>query len=289
MIYNILVAPFVDLDFMRRALTGVVVLAFGIAPVGVFLMLRRMSLMGDAMSHAILPGVAAGFLLSGLNRIAMTIGGLIAGLVVAMFSGAIARLTDKREDSSLAVFFLVSLALGVAVISSHGTDIDLLEILFGNVKSLDTTAVWLIAVNTALTLITLAVIFRPLVIECVDPVFMRAAGRAGAIAYFAFIVLVVINLISGFLALGTLLAVGLMVLPAGIAKFWSREVAGLILIAVASAILSGYLGLVLSFKTGVPAGPAIVLVGGAIYFLSLFVGASGGILWRFFPRRHLEA
>lgn len=289
MIYNALIAPFAEQDFMRRGLASIVVLAFGVAPVGVFLMLRRMSLMGDAMSHAILPGVAAGFLLSGLNRFAMSIGGLIAGLVVAVLSGVVARSTEMKEDASLAVFYLVSLALGVVIVSGHGTNLDLLEILFGNIQALDQAGLALIACNTTLTLIVLAVIYRPLVIECVDPLFLRTMGRAGAAAHLAFLALVVVNLVSAFHALGTLLAVGLMILPAAIARFWSRDISGIIMIAILSAVASGYLGLLVSFHMKVPAGPAIVLVAGVLYFLSLFLGSAGGMLRRVVSRGHLEA
>jgi zinc/manganese transport system permease protein len=289
MLYNVLVAPFAEFDFLRRALAAVIVLAFGVAPVGVFLMLRRMSLMGDAMSHAILPGVAAAFLLSGLNRIAMTIGGLIAGLVVAVLSGVVARLTQIKEDTSLAVFYLLSLALGVSIVSAHGTSLDLLEILFGNIRTLDDQALLVIAFNTSASLAILAVIYRPLVIECVDPVFLSTMGRAGGRAHIAFLALVVINLISAFLALGTLLAVGLMILPAAIAKFWSRDISGMILIAIGSAVVSGYAGLVASVQTGVPGGPAIVLAAGAIYLLSLLFGSAGGVLRSIAPGHHLKA
>jgi len=114
-------------------------------------------------------------------------------------------------------------------------------------------------------------------------------GRAGAVAHLAFLALVVINLISAFLALGTLLAVGLMILPAAIAKFWSRDLTRMILIAVASAILSGYIGLVVSVRADVPAGPAVILVAGMFYFLSLLLGSEGGILRRLLPGLHLEA
>ena len=114
----------------------------------------------------------------------------------------------------------------------------------------------------------LAVIYRPLVIECVDPVFLRTVSRAGAPAHLAFLALVVINLVNGFHALGTLLAVGLMILPAGIARFWSRDITGMICIAVASAIVSGYAGLVLSFQTRVPSGPAIILAAAVLYVVS---------------------
>jgi len=289
MIYNALIAPFAEQDFMRRGLASVIVLAFGVAPVGVFLMLRRMSLMGDAMSHAILPGVAAGFLLSGLNRFAMSIGGLIAGLVVAVLSGVVARSTEMKEDASLAVFYLVSLALGVVIVSAYGSDLDLLEILFGNIQTLDQPGLMLITFNTTLSLIVVAVIYRPLVIECVDPLFLRTMGRAGAAAHLAFLALVVINLISAFHALGTLLAVGLMILPAAIARFWSRDISAIIAIAVLGAAVSGYFGLLAAFYMNVPAGPAIVLVAGVVYFLSMFLGPAGGILRRVITRGHLEA
>src|SRR6202012_516382 len=107
-LYDALIAPFTEFEFMRRALAAVIALALGGAPIGVFLMLRRMSLVGDAMAHAILPGAAIGFLVSGLNLFAMTTGGLIAGFTVAILSGLVARNTELKEDASLATFYLVS-------------------------------------------------------------------------------------------------------------------------------------------------------------------------------------
>src|SRR5262249_18125846 len=133
MLYDSLIAPFAEFEFMRRALVGTFALALGAGPVGVFLMLRRMSLMGDAMSHAILPGAAVGFLLSGLSLAAMTAGGLIAGFAVALLAGLVARTTELKEDAALAAFFLVSLALGVVIVSLRGGNVDLLHFLFGSV------------------------------------------------------------------------------------------------------------------------------------------------------------
>lgn len=289
MIYDALIAPFIDFEFMRRALAGIIALALGGAPIGVFLMLRRMSLVGDAMAHAILPGAAIGFLLSGLNLFAMTVGGLIAGFAVAILSGVVARTTELKEDASLATFYLVSLALGVTIVSMRGTNIDLLHVLFGNILALDDQTLLVIAVNATITLMMMAVIYRPLVIESVDPVFLRTVSRAGAPTHLIFLALVVINLVNGFHALGTLLAVGIMILPAGIARFWSRDVSGMIVIAVASAMLSGYAGLVLSYQTGMPSGPGIVLVAAALYVASILFGTVGGLVRQVFPGRHLEA
>jgi zinc/manganese transport system permease protein len=289
MFYDALIAPFIEFEFMRRALAAVVALSLGAAPIGVFLMLRRMSLVGDAMAHAILPGAAVGFLLSGLNLFAMTAGGLIAGFAVALLAGLVARTTDLKEDASLATFYLASLALGVTIVSVKGTNIDLLHVLFGNILAMDDQTLLVIAFNATLTLIVLAVIYRPLVIESVDPLFLRTVSRAGALAHLTFLALVVVNLVNGFQALGTLLAVGLMILPAGTARFWSRELTGMISIAVASAIISGYAGLVLSFQTRIPSGPAIILVSAALYIVSILFGNVRGVVRQLFPAPHLEA
>src|SRR6202041_712190 len=289
MIYDALIAPFIEFEFMRRALAAVVALSLGAAPIGVFLMRLRMSLVGDAMAHAILPGAAIGFLLSGLSLFAMTAGGLIAGFTVAILAGLVARNTELKEDASLATFYLASLALGVTIVSIKGTNIDLLHVLFGNILAMDNPTLLMIACNATITLIVLAVIYRPLVIESVDPMFLRTVSRAGAPAHLAFLALVVINLVNGFQALGTLLAVGLMILPAGIARFWSRDITGMICIAVVSAVVSGYAGLGLSFQTKVPSGPAIILVAAVFYVVSVLFGNVRGVIRQLFPGRHLEA
>jgi zinc/manganese transport system permease protein len=289
MIYDTLIAPFTDFAFMRRALAAVIALSLGGAPIGVFLMLRRMSLVGDAMAHAILPGAAIGFLLSGLNLFAMTTGGLIAGFAVAILAGVVSRSTGLKEDASLATFYLASLALGVTIVSIKGTNIDLLHVLFGNILAMDDQTLLVVAFNATITLLVLAVIYRPLVVESVDPLFLRTVSRSGGLAHLAFLALVVINLVNGFQALGTLLAVGLMILPAGIARFWSRDITGMICIAVASAAVSGYAGLVLSFQSRIPSGPAVILVAAGLYVVSVLFGGVGGLVRQMFPGRHLEA
>jgi len=287
--FDLLIAPFSEFEFMRRALAGVLALAFGAGPIGVFLMLRRMSLVGDAMAHAILPGAAIGFLLSGLNLFAMATGGLIAGFVVALAAGLVARVTELKEDASLAAFFLISLAVGVTIVSIRGTNIDLLHFLFGTVLALDDQTLILIAVNATVTLVGLALIYRPLLLECVDPNFLRSVSRAGGPAHILFLALVVLNLVSGFHALGTLLAVGIMMLPAAAARFWARDITTMLVISALVGAASGYAGLLLSYHTSVPSGPAVILVAGVIYAVSVVFGPVGGLIQRLVPRRHLEA
>ncbi len=284
-----LITPFAEFDFMQRALVGVVAIAVGGGPVGVFLMLRRMSLTGDAMAHAILPGAAVGYLVAGLSLPAMTLGGLVAGVIVAVLAGLVARLTELKEDASLAAFYLLSLALGVTIVSLRGSNVDLLHVLFGTVLALDDPALLLLASIASVTLAALALLYRPLVLECVDPTFLRSVSRAGTPTHLIFLGLVVLNLVGGFHALGTLLAVGMMMLPAAAARFWSADITLMILVATLIGIASGAAGLLLSYHYELPAGPAIILTAGAIYLFSLAVGTKGGLVWLARPRRHLEA
>nr|WP_281493722.1 metal ABC transporter permease [Ancylobacter koreensis] len=274
---------------MRRALVGVLALGVGAGPIGVLMMLRRMSLAGDAMAHAILPGAAVGFLAAGLNLFAMTIGGLVAGFAVALGAGAVARATQMKEDAALAAFYLISLALGVLLVSLRGSNVDLLHVLFGTVLALDDATLLLIVSISSLTLVVLALAWRPLVLESVDPGFLRSVSRAGAPSHLVFLALVVTNLVGGFHALGTLLAVGLMMLPAAAARFWTRELTALVGVSVLVACASGVIGLLFSYHSGVPSGPAIILVAGGAYALSVLFGPVGGLLPRFLPQRHLEA
>ena len=276
-----LTGPFVEFAFMRRALVGCVALSVSAPPIGVFLTLRRMSLMSDAMSHAILPGAAVGFLAAGLSVPAMTAGGLVAGVAVALLAGLVARHTALREDASLAAFYLVSLAAGVVLVSARGSNVDLLHILFGSVLALDDDALLLLGAVATVTLGWIAIAYRPLVIECVDPLFLRLSGRASAPTHLSFLVVAVLNLVAAFQALGTLLAVGLMILPAVSARFWAAELPALIAVAVAIAAASSLSGLLLSFHAGLPAGPAIVLTAGIVYLLSTLAGPRGALLrWR---------
>ncbi|MCL4757794.1 MAG: metal ABC transporter permease [Rhodocyclaceae bacterium] len=287
--FDFVLGPFLEFEFMRRALAGCLALALGATPIGLFLLLRRMSLMGDAMSHAVLPGAALGYLAFGLSLGAMTVGGIIAGIAVAIASGWVARSSVLKEDASLATFYLMSLAAGVLIVSLRGRNLDLLHVLFGSVLALDGGSLLLIAAISTVTLFALALLYRPLVLECFDPVFLRGVSRCSPIAHYGFLILVVLNLVSGFHALGTLMAVGIMILPAAAARLWAATLPTMLVLAVCIALLSGVLGLLASFHADVPAGPAIILVAGLLHVASLVLAPGGLIGPRLVRRPHLES
>lgn len=286
--HDLLIAPFTEFAFMRRALAGSIALAIAGPPLGVFLILRRMALTGDAMAHAILPGAALGYLAAGLSLGPMTIGGLAAGLIVAVGSGVVARTTILREDASLAAFYLISLALGVTIVSLRGSNIDLLHVLFGSVLALDDATLILLATIASVTLAALAALYRPLVLETVDASFLASVSKSGGPVQIIFLALVVLNLVGGFHALGTLLAVGMMMLPAASARLITQDMTAMIAIAAVQGMFAGYAGLIVSFHAGLPSGPLIILLAGLLYLLALVFGPAGGLLRRFKTGRHLE-
>jgi zinc/manganese transport system permease protein len=280
MIYEFLIEPFTSYLFLQRALVACLALSMGCAPVGVLVVLRRMSLMGDALSHSILPGVAIGFLISGLSLPAMSLGGFISALVVALLAGVVSRTTLLKEDASLVGFYLISLAFGSLIVSIKGSNVDLMHILFGTILAVDQSALILISMITTFTLILGAIIYRPLIIECFDSGYMRSLGAWGGFYHGAFIVIIVLCMVAAFQALGALMALGMMMLPAISARFWARDIWVMFVVSFCIAFVSGYVGLLLSYHFKWPSGPSIVLFAGMVYIVSLVLGRYGSLRQR---------
>ncbi|MDO5685978.1 MAG: metal ABC transporter permease [Neisseria sp.] len=285
-LYQWLIEPFAEFAFMRHALASVLFLSLSAAPAGVFLVMRRMSLMGDAMSHAVLPGAAVGYMVAGLSLPAMSLGGFVAGLLMALGAGLASRFSILKEDANFAAFYLSCLALGVVLVSRHGSNVDLLNLLFGSVLAVDVPALTLVAAVATFSLLMMAVLYRPLLLESVDPTFLKTVGGRGGLWHLAFLVLVVVNLVAGFQALGTLMSVGLMMLPAICARLWFSRMGGILCGAVAIAAACSLIGLLLSYHVNIPSGPAIILTCGAVYVLSLLFAVQGGVVARYLHRRH---
>ncbi|GAB7195968.1 metal ABC transporter permease [Dickeya oryzae] len=238
-----------------------------------------MSLIGDALSHAVLPGVAIGYLISGMSLVAMGVGGFIAGLAVAMLSGVVSRHTELKEDASFAGFYLGSLALGVTLVSLRGSSVDLLHVLFGSILAIDASALITIGTISSCSVLVLALIYRALVIESFDVTFLKILSRRSrALIHGLFLSLVVLNLVAGFQLLGTLMAVGMMMLPAACARFWSQRLPIMLLTAVGIGACASLVGLTWSYYADLPAGPAVILTTTLFFCFSVLFGSNGGML-----------
>jgi zinc/manganese transport system permease protein len=273
--YSLLIGPFESFGFMRTALVACFALALANGPIGTLVLLRRMSLEGDVLSHAVMPGAALGFLYAGYSLAALSLGGFLTGVLVAGSAGLVARFRPKRPEVSLAAFYLVSLALGVIIVSARGSNADLMHVLFGTVLAVDMRNLLFIAIISSAALLVLAAIYRPLAIDSFDPAFLRSIGASGGGVYRgAFVLIVVLNLVASFQAFGTLLAIGPMLLPAAAALCWTQKIWATIALGVAIGMAADYAGLLISYYANLPSGPAIVLAGGAMYGLSM-IGTAG--------------
>jgi len=271
--------------FLRIAAAGALALAFGGAPLGSLLIARRMSLMGDALSHGILSGAAVAFLLAGRDPVALTVGALIAALVVTGLSSLLARTRRLPEDAAFAVVYLPALALGVVLMRNAGSEA-LEAMLFGAAASLDRDALILAAVAATATLISLALFIRGFVAESVDPGFTRAEG-AGGWLHLLLMMLVAMNLVAGFRAFGALMTVALMMIPAAGARFWARGYAGQAGVAILISALASGAGLVVAAWAGVEPGAVMTLCAALLFAVSGVVGVNGGLITTLAGRRRL--
>ena len=274
--YALLIAPFEGYSFMRIALVACLALALASGPLGVLLLMRRMALHGDVLSHAVMPGAALGFVYAGNSLLALSAGGLASGAVVAGLAGLLARSGQGRDHSGLVAFYLITLAMGVTLVAMFGSNVDVMRVLFGTVLAIDVRALLQIATVSTLTLLLLAVFYRSLAVDSFDPLFLRLTGGRGMRALFILVVL--LNLVVSFQAFGTLLAIGPMLLPAAAARCWTHRPGVMIALATALGMLSGYAGLLISYHAALPSGPAIVLAAGSLYGLSLLASAIGRVL-----------
>ncbi|MGZ3401178.1 MAG: metal ABC transporter permease, partial [Caulobacteraceae bacterium] len=187
---------------LKSASAGAVALAFGGAPLGVLMIARRLSLMGDALSHGILPGVAIAFILAGRDPVALTVGALTAGLVVAGLSSLLARTGKLPDDASFAIFYLSALALGVLLLGKMGKADEMEALLFGSTQALDAGGLVLAGAAASATLIGLALFLRGVLGEGADPVFMKTLGARFGLSHLLLMLLLALNLVAGFRAFG---------------------------------------------------------------------------------------
>jgi zinc/manganese transport system permease protein len=267
--HALLIAPFESLAFMRAALVACFALALANGALGTLLVLRRMSLDGDVLAHAVMPGAAIGFLFIGPAPEFLWLGGMASGLAVAALAGAIS--SDRgRNESGLVAFYLVTLSVGIVLIAWRGSAVDIMRVLFGTVLAIDRPALWRIAAISSMIMLSVAALYRPFVVASFDPLFLRDVGvRAPYQA--VFILLVLAQLVASFQAFGTLLAIGPLLLPAAAARCWRLGVPGSMALATLFGMVACFAGLLLSYHANLPSGPAIVLVAGGLFALSLAV------------------
>ena len=274
---------------MRRALAGGALIGFTNGFLGTFIILRRMSLMADALSHSMLPGLAIGLVLFGLSPGGLFLGGIIAAFLVAIGAMLLARASRLKEDASLAILYTVAFSIGVVLLQYLPTSVDLKHYLFGNILGLGDADLW-IAYGVTLTVVPgLLLLIRPLMLTLFDPTVARSQGVKVNAMHLALIVASVLTMISSAQAVGVILMLGLLVTPAATLymltdKFEKMLWGGALLGSAGSVI-----GLLISYRFDrIPSGAAIVIVLGACFLLAWIFGPRYGLVGQFRKRRHFH-
>src|SRR5258705_822184 len=263
-LWSTLVAPFSEYAFMRSALVACMALAVASGPLGTLLLLRRMGLVADVLSHAVMPGAAVGFALAGSALAVLSTGGLLSGIVVVLLMILGTRFGAQREDASLAAFYFASIGVGVLIVSLRGTNLDLMHVLLGTVLAIDVPALVLIVAIASVVVVVLALIFRPLAIQSFDPAFLRTMGGSDSAYRAIFLVLVVLDLVAGFQAFGTLLAGVPLLLPAAAARCWAPRLGPPVRPRICLLLAAGFfrlrVGSPLQPPSGAPIAPGPALL-----------------------------
>lgn len=275
-----LVAEPLSYGFIQRGLISAALLSLSGGLLGSILVLRRMALMGDALSHSLLPGIAAAWLLFGPSTPALFAGAIFAGLLTALGSALLSRLTRIKEDAAFGCLFIVFFGAGIALLSRVPTRLNLEHFLFGNILAVGPAEIRLSAAASGATVAAFVLFRRSILLETFDPVFHRAIGGHGGITHVGVLALTVLNLVAALQTMGVVLALGLFLLPAAAAYLWCDRFGRLLAAAVGFALAGSVLGVLVSYHAGIASGAAIVLCLGGLFLASVLFSPRHGALAR---------
>lgn len=253
-------------QFLNRALITSIIVGIVCGTVGSLIVLRGLSLMGDAMSHAVLPGVALSFLFG----IPMFVGALITGMIASIFIGYITSSSKTKPDAAIGISFTAFLASGIIIISLINTTTDLYHILFGNLLAITNSAFLTTIVIGSIVLILIIIFYRPLMISTFDPTFSRMSGLNTTLLHYFVMLLLSLVTVASIQTVGIILVVALLITPASTAFLISKKLYSMMIIASLISVISSIVGFYYSYIYNIPSGATIVLCTFVIYIITLF-------------------
>ncbi len=267
--------------FMLRGLIAVVMVGIVCAVVGSFVVLRGMAFLGDALAHAILPGVAIGYLVSGGARGALFWWGLGAAVLTALGIGAIGRGSQVKEDAAIGIIFAGMFALGIALISTvRSYAVDLSHFLFGDVLGVSVRDLWLTGALGGIVLLIIIGLYKEFTVLSFDPVLVVTLRLPATLLHYLLLVLIALAIVVSLQTVGVALMVAMLVTPAATAFLLTRRLSRMIALAAFIGALSGVIGLYFSYYISVASGAAIVLVCTAFFLLALLFAPQRGLFRR---------
>jgi len=275
-------------EFMQRALVACALIGFTNGFLGAFVVLRRLALMADALSHSLLPGLAIAAIVVGLNPGGLLLGGLLAAIFVALGGHLIARSSRLKDETAIAALYIIAFAIGIAMIKYAHVKVSLDHFLFGNILGIGDSDLWTSYVVSAIVLLTLTLLHRPMLLALFEASVAKTQGVRVGLLLALLIVLIVLTMVSSLQAIGVLLSLGLMVLPAATIYLLSDSYNKLPWAGGFLGAFGAIAGLLLSFWANIPSGPAIVMVLGACFLAAYLFSPKYGIISNRLRRKHLH-
>lgn len=276
-LWSWIVAP-LAYGFMQRGMLAAMLVGILCAIVGCYVVLRSMAFLGDALAHAVLPGVAIAYLI-GTN---LTVGALVAAVIVALMINVFSYRGAIKEDTAIGIVFAAALALGVALISSVRTyAVDLTHIMFGNVLGVSPTDLWLIVGIGAAVLLTVLAFYRQFLVVAFDPVLATTQRLPVERLRMLLLLLIALTIVISLQTVGVGLVAAMLITPGATAYLLTRRLPAMMTVAACIGALSSVVGLYLSYYVNIASGAAVVLIATAIFVIVFLVAPGRGVLWRY--------
>lgn len=268
-------------DFLQSALLTAIMVGVMSGIIGSFIILRGMSLMGDAISHAVLPGVAIAYML-GIN---VLLGASIFGIIAAILIGFVASSTKIKMDTSIGIIFSAFYALGFILISMAESSTNLHHILFGNILAVSDSDIMTTAIVIGLVILFVSIFYKELVITSFDEVYAKTYGLKVQVIHYGLMLMLTLVTVSALQTVGIILVVAMLITPAATAFLWTERLSNLLILSAVMGTVSAMIGLYLSYTLNWASGPAIVLVAAIIFFLSFLFSPKQGVLLKTLKQR----
>ncbi|WP_373893442.1 metal ABC transporter permease [Virgibacillus natechei] len=270
--------------FLQKALFTSIMVGIICGVIGCFIVLRGMALMGDAISHAVLPGVAISYML-GINYF---YGAVLFGILAALGIGIVSQHSRTKNDSSIGIVFSAFLALGVILISKAQSAIDLTQILFGNVLSVQSSDMWMTLIVGAIVLVVIILFYKELLISSFDPTMSAAYGLPTRLIHYTIMVLLTMVTVASLQTVGVILVVAMLITPASTAYLLTNRLSTMIVLSSVLGAASAVIGLYFSFVYNLSSGAVIALVTTFFFLLAFIFAPHKGVLWQFIRKTAKE-
>jgi manganese/iron transport system permease protein len=283
-IVDLLIDPW-SYPFMVRGLLAVTMVGIVCATVGTYVVLRGMAFFGDALAHAILPGVAVGYLISDGAQGPLFWWGLLTAVLTAVGIGAVGKGAQIKEDTAIGIMFAGMFALGIALISTtRNYAVDLTHFLFGDVLGVSQNDLWLTALFGGAVLLTVLALYKEFLILSFDPILAATLRLPATLLHYLLLILIAVAIVVSLQTVGVALMVAMLVTPATTAYLLTRRLLPMMVVAALIGALSGIVGLYLSYHASLASGAAIVLVCTALFLLALMFAPRRGLVWEWARR-----